>query len=139
MTEKVIRYANDAITVEWRPERCIHSQRCWRELGQVFRPKEKKWVDVDAAPPDVIRDQVNKCPSGALSIKTDDMEHGTASSGTQVDLMPNGPALVKGAITITYPDGRTETKEKGCALCRCGASANKPFCDGSHKSNGFEG
>lgn len=65
-TEKVINYKNDDITVEWRPELCQHSTRCWTQLLQVFDPREKKWIKVDGASPERIRQQVEKCPSGAL-------------------------------------------------------------------------
>ncbi len=67
--EKIIRYTNGEITVLWKPERCIHSGRCWKGLGQVFRPKERPWVNMDGADSASITGQVNKCPSGALSIE----------------------------------------------------------------------
>ena len=53
-----------------------------------------------------------------------------------VKINPNGPFSVKGNLSITVGD---ETEEKTSAyLCRCGASTNKPYCDGAHKSCGFE-
>lgn len=48
-----------------------------------------------------------------------------------------GPYLVKGPIKLVHADGKEETKD-GAHLCRCGGSANKPFCDGSHVKLGFE-
>jgi CDGSH-type Zn-finger protein/uncharacterized Fe-S cluster protein YjdI len=50
---------------------------------------------------------------------------------------PNGPLLVKGSVEICSGTGRTITRTQKAALCRCGASANKPFCDGSHQRVGF--
>ena len=50
---------------------------------------------------------------------------------------PNGPLLVRGPLTVVAEDGRTASGAKG-ALCRCGASATKPFCDGTHRRTGFE-
>jgi len=44
-----------------------------------------------------------------------------------------GPYLIKDGVTLVHPDGREELREGTVALCRCGLSANKPFCDGSHK------
>ena len=44
-----------------------------------------------------------------------------------------GPFIMKGGATLVYPDGSEEIKEGTVALCRCGLSANKPFCDGTHK------
>jgi CDGSH iron-sulfur domain-containing protein 3 len=50
----------------------------------------------------------------------------------------SGPYLVRGSVTLTDADGNPYTLEgENIALCRCGASATKPFCDGSHKENGF--
>jgi CDGSH-type Zn-finger protein len=50
---------------------------------------------------------------------------------------PNGPLQVKGAIEVVSGTGRTVARSTETFLCRCGASANKPFCDGTHKRIGF--
>ena len=63
---KTIKYANDEITVLWKPEFCQHSTRCWTQLPQVFKPSMKKWIDVDGATAERIKEQVARCPSGAL-------------------------------------------------------------------------
>jgi putative redox protein len=63
---KTIKYGNEEITVLWKPEFCQHSTRCWKQLPQVFKPSEKKWIDPNGAPAERIREQVNHCPSGAL-------------------------------------------------------------------------
>ena len=63
---KTIKYGNEEITVLWKPEFCQHSTRCWKQLPQVFKPSEKKWIDPNGAPADRIREQVDHCPSGAL-------------------------------------------------------------------------
>jgi putative redox protein len=64
--EKVIHYPNEEITVEWRPEYCQHSTRCWKQLPTVFDPKLRKWVNPDGAASGDIIKQIEKCPSGAL-------------------------------------------------------------------------
>jgi len=51
----------------------------------------------------------------------------------------NGPMIIQGPITLTYSDGKVEEIEKMAAICRCGASSKKPFCDGAHASSGFKG
>jgi CDGSH-type Zn-finger protein len=63
------------------------------------------------------------------------------SDGTfKVKLIPNGPIRVQTERTeITMPDGSTVIKEGHFSFCRCGQSENKPFCDGTHKTCGFEG
>lgn len=51
---------------------------------------------------------------------------------------PDGPILVRGAVEIRDADGRLVPRTRATvALCRCGASGIKPFCDGSHKAIGF--
>jgi CDGSH-type Zn-finger protein/uncharacterized Fe-S cluster protein YjdI len=51
---------------------------------------------------------------------------------------PNGPLLVSGNISIVSGSGRVAWRGTSAALCRCGKSENKPFCDGAHKAAGFE-
>jgi CDGSH-type Zn-finger protein/uncharacterized Fe-S cluster protein YjdI len=51
---------------------------------------------------------------------------------------PNGPLMVVGSAEIVSGTGRTVTKTEKSFLCRCGASQNKPFCDGSHAKAGFK-
>lgn len=63
---KQIKYANEEITVVWKPEFCQHSKRCWTQLMQVFNPQLKKWINPDGAPAGRIAEQVKRCPSGAL-------------------------------------------------------------------------
>ncbi len=63
---KTIKYANEEITVLWRPEFCQHSTRCWTQLPQVFKPSMRKWIDPNGASAKRIEEQVARCPSGAL-------------------------------------------------------------------------
>ncbi len=51
----------------------------------------------------------------------------------------NGPYKVEGVSTVTLADGTQTEEKKVMFLCRCGHSANKPFCDGSHKREGWTG
>ncbi|CAN5587282.1 hypothetical protein BH24ACT22_BH24ACT22_18340 [soil metagenome] len=61
------------------------------------------------------------------------------SEGTKITAYDNGPYLVSGPVSITDADGNEYTSDKeSVALCRCGASTNKPFCDGTHSKAGFE-
>ena len=62
-----VNYSNDEITVVWKPHLCIHSTHCFKELPSVFKPLQRKWVDVNGASSDSIIVQVKRCPSGALS------------------------------------------------------------------------
>ena len=57
-----------------------------------------------------------------------------------IKVIPNGPYRVNGPTTITDPEGNAIRIEEGRAvsLCRCGASVNKPYCDGTHSRIGFQ-
>lgn len=137
--ERTIRYAGKDVTVLWKPHLCIHSTKCWKELSAVFMPQERTWIHPDAADAGAVRAQVRRCPSGALSLPPEDEAAADTTADPQVEVTANGPLLVKGPVQVKHPDGRIERKEGSCALCRCGGSANKPYCDGSHKRNGFQG
>jgi len=56
----------------------------------------------------------------------------------KIKVLPNGPLFVEGHMEIAKEDGTIEVKDKA-ALCRCGASNNKPYCDGTHVKIGFKG
>jgi putative redox protein len=60
-------YPNDDITVIWKPGVCKHSGRCVTQLPQVFDLKSRPWINMSGAGTAAIIDQVNKCPTGALS------------------------------------------------------------------------
>ena len=72
MSQKTFRYSNGSVTIIWKPELCIHSGNCARGLPEVFKPREKPWINAGGADTKTIIDQVKKCPSGALSYKMDD-------------------------------------------------------------------
>ncbi len=61
-------YSNLEITVHWDSDLCTHCESCWRGLPDVFNPEARPWVNMDGAPTKEIRQQVGKCPSGALSV-----------------------------------------------------------------------
>jgi putative redox protein len=74
---KTIKYANEEITVLWKPEFCQHSTRCWTQLPQVFKPSLRKWIDPNGASADRIKEQVSRCPSGALGFTYNDKKGST--------------------------------------------------------------
>ncbi len=148
MSKETLKYTNDEITVVWKPKICIHSTICWKGLIKVFNPKERPWVKMDGATTEKIIEQVRQCPSGALSYylnaeavvdESTDKVVAEAAQILKVEVTPNGPYLIKTECLIVHSDGREETKTRTVALCRCGASANKPYCDGGHRKIGFEG
>lgn len=131
-------YRNDAIEVHWEPKFCIHVRNCVRGLGRVFDPSARPWIDVDAADPDAIAQTILTCPTGALHFRrVDGGEQEVAADETTVEPRPNGPLFLRGRLKIVDADGRLIREDTRLALCRCGASGNKPFCDGSHRRIGF--
>lgn len=136
--EPIIKeYSNGEVTVVWQPDLCIHSTKCWKGLPGVFNPQARPWVNVQGADSSAITEQVGKCPSGALSIKSEGSK--IIEQETIVELSENGPILVYGNLSIKDKEGNITKKHKVTAFCRCGASANKPYCDGTHRKVGFVG
>ena len=133
-------YTNGEITVVWKPSTCIHSTKCWKGLIQVFNPKNRPLINMEGATTNRIKDQVEQCPSGALSYYMN--QEGSPLEKPEVEainvkITGGGPIIVRGEVKITHKDG-TEELRKNVALCRCGQSANKPFCDGSHHKIEFD-
>lgn len=60
-------YSNGEVTIVWKPDLCIHSAICAKGLPKVFQPREKPWIKQEAATSQEIINQVDQCPSGALS------------------------------------------------------------------------
>ena len=132
-------YATDEIVVEWEPRLCYHSHNCVRSLPQVFDPDRRPWVKVDAATADEVEAAVARCPSGALQARRVGSERPQREQPLELRASANGPLLVSGGVRIVAADGTVLYEGEKAALCRCGRSANKPFCDGTHKTVGFEG
>jgi CDGSH-type Zn-finger protein len=66
------------------------------------------------------------------------VDHDPDEHGATLVPYENGPLLVRGDFTLRTPDGQVIEPGRGTiALCRCGKSASKPFCDGTHKAIGF--
>jgi len=141
MEEKRIikKYIKEDLTILWEPGKCIHSAICIRELPRVYNPRARPWIKPENASVKELMVQIDQCPSGALNYEKKENNKPPKDMNTEVELMKNGPLLVKGNIDVKSHDGTVVTKEKMTAFCRCGASGNKPYCDGNHKKAGFEG
>ena len=137
---KIKEYSNGETTIVWEPQKCIHSAICAKGLPQVFQPRERPWIKIDAANTEVLVSQVKQCPSGALSYYMNDAKDKSAEIlETKIEVLENGPLLVYGTLKVTHNNGDQETKNKTTAFCRCGASNNKPYCDGTHVKEDFTG
>lgn len=140
-TKIIKEYNRGKLTVVWEPKKCIHAAICVQTLPKVYNPDAKPWIQLENANIDELIDQIDKCPSGALTYKSDNLEKSinVNKTETSIEVMANGPLLVKGSLSIKNVDGAIETKNKTTAFCRCGASDNKPYCDGAHKKIDFIG
>ena len=134
-------YTHDGVTVIWQPDLCIHSGVCFRSLPSVFKPRERPWIQPAGAATNVLIETVKQCPSGALSMKESVVkpapEPPHPDHWHEVVVLTNGPLRIRHACQVQLPNGEIIEKPAGVSLCRCGGSAKKPFCDGSHKTNGF--
>lgn len=129
--EIIKQYTKEKLTVFWKPSKCIHAGECTKALPHVYKPNERPWVNLDNASTKELMAQIDLCPSAALSYFYDEMA-GDESTEVKAKIMENGPLLVYGEFELTTKNGDVETKEKRTAFCRCGASQNKPYCDGTH-------
>ena len=139
MSEIRKEYTNGDLTIVWKPKKCIHAAECVKALPKVYNPNRRPWIIAEGADTNALKDQINKCPSGALSYFMNGEENKEEYSlETKVEVLANGPLLVYGTLSVKDKDGNSERKNKTTAFCRCGASNNKPYCDGSHIQLGFK-
>jgi CDGSH-type Zn-finger protein len=127
-------YVGKDITVHDNRRICSHSAECLRNLESVFRLGQRPWINPNGASIESVIETVKKCPSGALSYSTDGIEYRDQEDRKpSVIVEKNGPYRVQGGIELVGVNnwGKEASKEH-YTLCRCGASNNKPFCDGSH-------
>lgn len=122
------------LTLLFDGKRCIHARHCVTGLPQVFKANvEGAWIDPDATTTEALLTVAHMCPSGAIGYARHD---GGPDEGAPpvnlVHLRENGPLGVRADMRL---DGQMVGYR--AVLCRCGASRNKPFCDGSHNTIGF--
>ena len=130
-------YAGKKITIRDNRSICAHAGYCTDGLPSVFRHGEDPFIDPDGAVAAKIIDIINQCPSGALSYIIEDDTVTRLIDDASIFVAPNGPYVVKGKAVLLETVGGKGGSESTCTLCRCGASKNKPYCDGSHWSVNF--
>ena len=131
-------YVGKAITIHDNRGICAHAGECTDRLSEVWRMRTKPWIDADGADADAIIETIAACPSGALSYSIDGTEHRDRDGPPAMRLSKNGPYMVTGGIELEDMEFGEGASREHFTLCRCGASKNKPFCDGSHYHVGFE-
>lgn len=133
---KVHSYASDEIEVTWEAPRCIHSAECVRGLPAVFAPGDRPWIHPGEDEADEIARVVERCPTGALHYRRAEGSEERPDAENTIRLGTDGPVYLRGELEIRTADGSV-VEETRLALCRCGASAHKPFCDGRHEKIAF--
>jgi CDGSH-type Zn-finger protein/uncharacterized Fe-S cluster protein YjdI len=130
------RYEGEEIVITYDPGRCIHAEECVRGLRRVFDPERRRWIEPSAEAPGRIAEVVMRCPTGALHFeRLDGGAEEPLPARNMVTVSADGPLYLRGELEIEAPEGVVH--ETRAALCRCGASKAKPFCDGSHREAGF--
>jgi uncharacterized Fe-S cluster protein YjdI len=134
-------YDSPTIRVTFDPRKCIHAKRCVEGSPAVFKPGERPWIQPENADADSIARIVAQCPTGALRYER--LDGGLAESvpaEIHITLQKDGPIYVRGPVPLADPAGNGwEDAGHRYALCRCGGSGNKPYCDNTHLTMGFEG
>ena len=131
-------YQGKRITIHDNRSLCAHAGACTDNLKSVFRMKQEPWIDPDGATVEEIAATIRKCPSGALSYSIDGVEHRDQAREPMVTVTNDGPYAIAGGIELKdVPFGDGASREH-YTLCRCVASKNKPFCDGTHWSVRFK-
>ncbi len=136
--DKCDSYVGAEITLHDNRSICAHAGRCTEGLPRVFRMKEEPWIDPDGAKPEEIVAVVSQCPSGALSLSIAGVEQPRREEKTSITVAPGGPYVIKGGVELVDVQRAERAAEEICTLCRCGASKNKPFCDGAHWNVEFD-
>ena len=137
--KKVFKYDGADADVHWDERLCIHIGECGRAKNELFVGGRQPWCQPDLVSPDEVADVVDRCPTGALTYSR---KHGgkgeSADAENVVSVMYNGPLYIRGHLEV---DGAAEDMSGvgfRAALCRCGKSKSKPFCDNSHEEAGFK-
>ena len=125
-------YAGKGVTILDNRYLCAHIGACSDGLAAVFRYGQEPWIDPDAAPPEQVCEVIRRCPSGALAYALGGKVERDYEREPAITVSKNGPYFVVGGIGLECDTWGRETSREHYALCRCGKSKRKPFCDGAH-------
>ncbi|MDA1027668.1 MAG: CDGSH iron-sulfur domain-containing protein [Bacteroidetes bacterium] len=139
---KLLTYTGTEYTVTWDRSICTHSEECIRTDSKLFEKGRSPWGQPDLVEFDELERVIKRCPSGALQYRATASEAETLLEAPEpvntAIAMPNGPLYVRGNLSIVGSDPENPTPARRVALCRCGHSKNKPYCDNSHVAAGFK-
>jgi CDGSH-type Zn-finger protein/uncharacterized Fe-S cluster protein YjdI len=132
-------YKGKAITVLYDAQRCIHAKECVHGAPEVFSISAKPWVAPDNADAKAIATVIRRCPTGALHYQASDPSLAErADPSNTLTIASHGPLYLRGSFVVVAEDEKELLSDTRAALCRCGASKNKPFCDNSHFAVAFD-
>lgn len=136
--DKTFEFPGEKIKVSWDGRLCIHVAECGQAQGELFVGGRKPWCLPDLVDPEEVVEVVERCPSGALvyQARDDGIEEQPAAQNT-VAVTCNGPYYLSGELDIEGAADDMPGVRFRAALCRCGKSSGKPFCDNSHEAAGF--
>ena len=134
-------YAGKKIIIHDNRKICSHAAECVNNLPSVFKFDARPWIDPEAATLEESINTIRKCPSGALSYSIDGVEYKDQNERKpMVTVSKEGPYIITGGVeligdNLQFGDGASK---EHYTVCRCGASRNKPFCDGMHRVINFK-
>ncbi len=138
MRTKIISYECQAITITYDVARCTHFEACVDGLPDVFHRDQRPWVTPVGALPDDIAEVILRCPTGALHfVRHDGAAQEPVPAENHIEVRREGPLFVRGDVEILTHGREILLKDTRIALCRCGASQNKPLCDNAHLESGY--
>lgn len=136
--ERVSTWNNDTATVTWDEDLCIHVGECTRAKGALFEMGRKPWCALDGVADEHVREVIARCPTGSLAVRfADPAMNETAPAENIVTVADSGPLYFRGELAIDGAPARAPGLSHRAALCRCGLSRNKPYCDNSHAQGDF--
>lgn len=135
----ITKYDGKDADVFWDRRLCIHIGECGRSQGDLFVGGRKPWCQPDLVQISNVTDVVERCPSGALSYERKDGGDTEKAAPKNTVMVANcGPLYVSGDLEVSGAADDMNGVRFRAALCRCGQSKNKPFCDNSHEAAGFK-
>jgi len=130
--DRLDRYDATEITVLDNRGTCCHYGNCTDHLPSVFHAGSEPFVTAEGDTPQAIEGIVRACPSGALGFIRDGVDYQGETRDPELYVAENASYYARGSIEIEGEPMNQGANREHYALCRCGYSKNKPFCDGTH-------
>lgn len=136
---KITEFRGSGVVVQFDEARCLHAGACIQGAPQIFDIHGRPWIRPERGDAALIIEVVARCPSGALTVRHEDGRAAEALPHANIArLVPGGPVYLHGNLQVCDGEGKRLLETTRAALCRCGHSSNKPWCDNSHQARPFE-